>query len=96
MTFNIAKIGKMWEKKGKIGEIWSMTKKRLSEIFAAKMEIFPPKNVIKKSWVRRKNVSSPQTRRQVSATGLRAVLISCSVICNSYLKLRVRFDDTVS
>jgi len=44
MAFNIANIGKIWEKKGKIRKIWSMTKKRSSEIFTAKMELFPPKN----------------------------------------------------
>src|SRR6218665_3967520 len=43
-----------------------MTIKRSSEIFAAK--IFSPKQVIRKSWVRRKSFPSPQTRRQVSAT----------------------------
>ena len=48
--------------------MWSMTKKRSSEIFAAKMEIFHQKSVIQKSWVRRKYFPSPQTRRQVSAT----------------------------
>src|SRR6218665_1637759 len=31
---------------------------------------FPPKNVFQKSWVRRKNFPSPQTRSQVSATGI--------------------------
>src|SRR6218665_1185004 len=57
MTFNtsIAKIGKIWEKQGKILKMWSMTKKKSSEIFSAKLEIFTPKNVIQKSWVRRKN-----------------------------------------
>jgi len=66
MTFNIAKIAKIWEKKGKIRQIWSMSKKRSSENFARK-EIYP-KKVIQKSWVRRKISASPQTRRQVSAT----------------------------
>src|SRR6218665_2659053 len=42
-TFNIVNIRKMWEKKGKIRK-WS------SEIFTLKMEIFPEKNVIQKSW----------------------------------------------
>ena len=65
MTFNIVKIVK-------IGKIWERNLvddlKRSSEFFAAKMEIIPPKNVIQKSWVRRRNFASPQTRRQVSAT----------------------------
>ena len=55
ITFNIANIGKIWENQGKIWKIWSMTKKWSSEIFATKMEIFSPKNLIQKSWVRRKN-----------------------------------------
>src|SRR6218665_1961573 len=42
-----------------------MTKKRSSDIFGVKMEIF---SVIQKSWCAKK-ISSPQTRRQVSATG---------------------------
>jgi len=41
-----------------------MTKKRSSEIFAAKMEIF----VRKKRHLGRRKYSVPQTRRQVSAT----------------------------
>jgi len=40
-TFNIVNIRKMWEKKGKIRRTKSMTKKRSSEIFTLKMEIFP-------------------------------------------------------
>src|SRR6218665_2855580 len=60
MTFNIANIGKIWEMKEKIRKIWSMTKrKKSSEIFAAKNGKFSPKNVIQKSWVRRKNFPSP-------------------------------------
>src|SRR6218665_3840209 len=39
-TFNIVNIRKMWEKKGKIRRTRSMTKKRSSEIFTLKMEIF--------------------------------------------------------
>src|SRR6218665_3298443 len=52
-TFNIVKIGLRiiaWEKKGKIRKTWSMTKKRSSEIFAVKIEIFFQKNLIQKSW----------------------------------------------
>src|SRR6218665_186581 len=40
-TFNIVNIRKMWEKKGKIRRTRSMTKKRSSEIFTLKMDIFP-------------------------------------------------------
>ena len=40
-TFNIVNIRKMWEKKEKIRRTRSMTKKRSSEIFTLKMEIFP-------------------------------------------------------
>src|SRR6218665_3834747 len=41
-TFTIINIRKMWEKKGKIRRTRSMTKKkRSSEIFTLKMEIFP-------------------------------------------------------
>ena len=43
-----------------------MTKKRSSEIFAVKMEIFSEKNVI---LVGEKFFRLPQTRRQVFATG---------------------------
>src|SRR6218665_109438 len=39
-TFNIVNKRKMWEKKGKIRRTRSMTKKRSSEIFTLKMEIF--------------------------------------------------------
>ena len=42
---NKVKIRKIRER-GKIRKTWSMTKKRSSEIFAAKMEIFSEKNVI--------------------------------------------------
>ena len=41
---NIVKIRKIWEKKGKIRKTWSMTKKKSSEIFAVKLEIFPEKS----------------------------------------------------
>src|SRR6218665_1531382 len=64
---NIVNIRKIWEKEGKIRKIWSMTKKKSSEIFAVKMDIFSEKDVIQKSWSA-KNLSVPQTRRQVSAT----------------------------
>src|SRR6218665_2574011 len=40
-TFNIVNIRKMWEKKEKIRRTRSMTKKKSSEIFTLKMEIFP-------------------------------------------------------
>src|SRR6218665_398071 len=40
-TFNIVNIRKMWEKKGKIRRTKSMTKKRSSEIFTLKIDIFP-------------------------------------------------------
>src|SRR6218665_3888659 len=40
-TFNTVNIRKMWEKKEKIRRTKSMTKKRSSEIFTLKMEIFP-------------------------------------------------------
>jgi len=65
-TFNIVKIRKIWEKKGKIRKTWSMTKKRSSEIFAVKTGIFCGKNVIQKSWSAKK-MSVPQN----SAPGLR-------------------------
>jgi len=35
----------MWEKKGKIWEIWSMTKRRSSEIFTEKNDNFFPKKL---------------------------------------------------
>src|SRR6218665_3893856 len=53
-TFNIVNIRKMWERTR------SMTKKRSSEIFTLKMEIFPEIGP-------RKNFWSRQIRRQVSA-----------------------------
>src|SRR6218665_2588454 len=65
-TFNILKIRNIREKKGKIRKIWSMTKKKSSEIFAVKMEFFSEKNVIQKSWSA-KNFSVPPN----SAPGLR-------------------------
>src|SRR6218665_2489356 len=59
MKFNIAKIGKIWEKKWKI---WSITKKMSSEIFAAEMHISPQKS--------HSEILGPpkKIRRQVSAT----------------------------
>src|SRR6218665_3491207 len=68
MTFNIGKIGKIWEKKFKILKIWSMTKKGSSEIFAAKMEIFPPKTSFRNLGSAEKIFRPPQTWRHVSAT----------------------------
>src|SRR6218665_2444509 len=64
---NKVKIRKIREKRGKIRKTWSMTKKRSLEIFAAKMGIFPEKSHLVGP---RKKFPSPQTRRQVSATGL--------------------------
>ena len=40
-TFNIVNIRKMWEKKGKIRRTNRWLKKRSSEIFTLKMDIFP-------------------------------------------------------
>src|SRR6218665_369602 len=60
---NKVKIRKIREKRGKIRKIWSMTLKRSSEIFAAKMEIFLEKT---SSWSA-KNFSVPQ----YSAPGFR-------------------------
>src|SRR6218665_75712 len=62
-TFNIVNIRKMWEKKGKIQRTRSMTKKRSSENFPLKMEIFPEIGP-------RKNFWSPPN----SAPGLRPCL----------------------
>src|SRR6218665_3563147 len=45
-TFSRAKIRKIREKRGKIRQTWSMTKKRSSQIFAAKMGICSEKIVI--------------------------------------------------
>src|SRR6218665_714466 len=59
-TFNIVNIRKMWEKKGKIRRTRSMTKKKSSEIFTPKMEIFPEIGP-------RKFFLIPQIGRQVSA-----------------------------
>ena len=64
-TFIRAKIRKTREKRGKIRRTWSMTKKRSSEIFCAKMGIFLKKS---SSWSS-KTFPYPQTRRQVSAHG---------------------------
>src|SRR6218665_364273 len=45
MTFNIANIAKIWEKKRKILKIWSMTKKRVIRNFCRENGNFsPPKN----------------------------------------------------
>ena len=60
MTFNIVNIRKIWEKKGKIRRTRLMTKKRSSEIFTLKMEIFLKLG-------RKKIFCPPQIRRQVSA-----------------------------
>src|SRR6218665_6886 len=60
-TFNIVNIRKRWEKKGKIRRTRSMTKKRSSEMFTLKMEIFP------EIGPRKKFLVPPQIRRQVSA-----------------------------
>jgi len=61
MTFNIANIGKIWDKKG----LWL---KKIIRNFCRENGNFFPKNLIQKSLVRRKNFPSPQTWRQVSAT----------------------------
>src|SRR6218665_1304611 len=66
-TFNIVNIRKMWEKKGKIRRTRSMTKKRSSEIFTLKMEIFPEIGP-------QKNVCVPPN----SAPGLRPCLERCT------------------
>src|SRR6218665_582956 len=60
-TFNTVNIRKMREKKGKIRRTRLMTKKRSSEIFTLKMEIFPEIGPQKIFW------PPPQIRRQVSA-----------------------------
>src|SRR6218665_4185078 len=66
-TFNIVKIRKIWEKKGKIRKTWSITKKtRSSEIFAVKMEIFSEKNTSFRNLGPRKSFPSPRN----SAPGL--------------------------
>src|SRR6218665_594661 len=65
-TFNIAKIRKIWEKKGKIRKNWSMTKKVIRNV-GRENGIFFKKNLILGP---RKNFPSPQTRRQVFASGL--------------------------
>jgi len=45
MTFNtsIAKIGKIWEKQGKILKMWSMTKKSHQKFFLRNWKFLPPK-----------------------------------------------------
>ena len=59
-TFNTVKIRKIPEKRGKIENTRSMTKKRSSEIFTLKMDIFPEKNVIQKSWAATNFFASPK------------------------------------
>ena len=67
-----------------------MTKKRSSEIFGVKTEIFSGKNVIQKSWSTRNLFSvPPQTRRQVSATGW-----SKAQQIYIYVSLSHNFDDS--
>jgi len=66
MTFNIAKIGKIWEKEGKIWKIWSMTKKSHQKFLPRKWKFFP-KNRHSEILGPPKIFSVPQTRRQVSA-----------------------------
>ena len=46
MTSNIAMIGKMWEKKGKILQIWSMTKKGHKKFLPRKLGARSPPLVI--------------------------------------------------
>src|SRR6218665_3522955 len=58
-TFNTVNIRKMWEKKGEIRRTRLMTKKRSSEIFTLKMEIFPE--------IGPQKFLFPRIRRQVSA-----------------------------
>ena len=54
--------------KGKIRETWQMTKKGHQKLLAVKMEFVPEKTSFRNldPW---KTFPSPQTRRQVSATG---------------------------
>src|SRR6218665_1875785 len=54
-TFSRAKVQKIREKRGNIRKTWSMTKKRSSEICAAKMEFFKQNRHLG----RRKNFSVP-------------------------------------
>src|SRR6218665_3328964 len=65
-TFNIVNLRKMWEKKGKIQKTRSMTKKRSSEIFTLKMEIFPEKTSFRNLGPRKNFLVPPN-----SAPGLR-------------------------
>src|SRR6218665_37438 len=58
-TFNIVNIRKMWEKKGKIRRTRSMTKKRSSEMFTLKIEIFPEIGPRKIFWSPKFGARSP-------------------------------------
>src|SRR6218665_984493 len=74
-TFNIVKMRKIWEKKGKIRKTWSMTNKKGHQKFWPwKWKFFPKKTVIQKSEIldREKIFRLPQTRRQVSASDCHA------------------------
>src|SRR6218665_9449 len=80
------KIRKIREKRGKIRKTWSMTKKRSSEIFAAKMEIFPEKNVIlvgEKIFRPPKLAASfpPLVRRNQEESKKRFQKFHCTVVC---------------
>src|SRR6218665_3640961 len=74
-TFNIVEIRKIWEKKGKIRKIRSMTKKRSSEIFALKREIFPEKTSFRNLGPQKK------FRPPNSAADLRYCILVC--FCSS-------------
>jgi len=66
--FYTVKIRRIWKERVKTRKSRSMTKKRSSEFLGVKMEIFPKKT----SFINfgpRKILPSPQTQRQVSATG---------------------------
>src|SRR6218665_2290182 len=67
-TFNIVKIRKIWEKKGKIRKTRSMTKKeKKSEIFTLKVKMFFRKKTSFRNVGQRKILSVPPN----SAPGLR-------------------------
>src|SRR6218665_3528454 len=72
-TFNIVKIRKIWENKGKSEKTRSMTKKSHQKFLPCKLKFSPEKTVIQKSWSA-KTFSVPQTRRQVSATATPCLL----------------------
>src|SRR6218665_1907842 len=70
-TFNVAKIRKIWEKKGKIRKNWSMTKKGHQKCWPSKWKFFQKKP---NSWSAKKFSVPPKLGARSSPVGYRYII----------------------